>query len=177
SREQIEALLVEVVMDLLRTEITFETTLEYTTFRNPMVVFFILQSTNPRDGSFKSEAVISKLASQIIYGSRLFFLGSIWTKERQAKQNPGSTFTVADYYRTNLHWVTLSDGHNYFEEVARIRRYLLKALKDRVSDNKPIIDLGPDTYLVYDNKYTFLGMCELHTQVEQALRDLLFNRL
>ena len=38
----LECLLVEIVMDLLRIEIKFETTLEYTTFRNPMVLFFTL---------------------------------------------------------------------------------------------------------------------------------------
>ena len=74
---QVETLIINVVMGLLRTEIRFETTLEYTTFRNPVVLFFILQSIHRSDGSFKSEPVISKLASKIIYGLRLFLLGSI----------------------------------------------------------------------------------------------------
>lgn len=173
----LESTLVNIVMQLLRTEIRFETTLEYTTFYNPMILFFILRSINPGDNSFKSESVISKLASKIIYGSRLFLLGSIWVREKQQIENPSSTFNVAGYYRTNLVWVTVSKGHNYFEEVARIRRYLLKVLKERVSDNKPIIDIGPDTYLVYANKYSFRGLYDLHGRIVNELRDILFNRL
>ncbi|KIW21758.1 uncharacterized protein PV07_12813, partial [Cladophialophora immunda] len=177
SLQNLEALVVDIVMDLLRTEVKFETTLEYTTFRNPVILFLVLQSINPSDQSFKSESVISKMTSKIIYASRLFLLGSIWTKELQQNQNPDSLFDVAEYYRTNLPWVTVSHGHNYFEEVGRIRRYLLKALKERVSENKPIIDLGLDTYLVYEKKYTFRGICELHQRLEKDLLDLLFSRL
>ena len=173
----IEALLAEIVMDLLRIEIRFETMLEYTTFRNPMILFFTLQSINQRDSSFKSDQVISKLTSKLIYGSRLWFLGSIWTNEVKNSSIPDSSFDMEDYYHSNIDRLTINRGHNYFEEVARTRRYLIKALKDRVSDNKTIIEIGPDTYLVYEKKYTFLGICELHQRLEQQLRELLFNRL
>jgi superfamily II DNA helicase RecQ len=173
----IECQVVEIVMELLRTEIQFETVLEYTTFWNPVVLFFILQSTNPSDGSFKSEMVISKLASKMIYGSRLFLLGSIWTKEVQSLSATTSTFNVPEYYRSTLPLVTVSHGHNYFEEVARIRRYLLKVLKERVSENKTIIDIGPETYLVYQKQYSFHGLQQLHSRLQVQLRDLLFSRL
>jgi superfamily II DNA helicase RecQ len=173
----LECLLVNIVMALLQIENVFETTLEYTTFRNPMILFFVLQSINPTDGLFKADSVISKLASKVIYGSRLFLLGSVWTKEVKHSQDPGSIFKVAEYYQTNLRWVTVTDGKNYFTEVARMRRYLLKILKNRASENRSIIDLGTDTYLVYEKKYTFLGLCDLHQRLEKQLLTLLFDQL
>lgn len=73
--KDIEQIIILIFNNLLKLPIKFTTLKEYTLFKNPIIIFFILNSLNKDTLIYKNERDISNLASKVIYNSKLFFIG------------------------------------------------------------------------------------------------------
>ena len=170
--KEIYNLIIDLFIELLEIPIKFSTLKEYTLFKNPIIVFFILNTINPIDYTYRREDYIANLASKIIYNSRLFFISKL-----NKLEEGDTTIDLDTYYKEYSYKYLKSNSRNYFAEIIAIRRYCLKISKDQLSKNRPILEVDLDSILVYNKLYTITGLRTLYNNILYKLEDLLFNKL
>ena len=169
---KIEVKIVYIYIDLLKIPITFTTLKEFTLFRNPTIIFFILNSLNPITLIFKEERDISKLASIIIYNTRLYTIGFLSLVEDLNQE----TNLEKLYYSISNNYLK-SNSKNYLGEIINIRSYTLKISKEEASKNRPILELDINRVLVYNKEYSINILGLLFKDLIYKLKDILFRKL
>jgi superfamily II DNA helicase RecQ len=174
SLKDIETFIIYIFIDLLKIPIKFTTLKEFNLFRNPTIVFFILATLDTRTLVFKEVRDISRLASIIIYNTRLYTIGFLSTIEDRDKNK---RYNLEDIYYNLSNNYLKSNSKNYLGEIINIRNYTLKISKELVSKNRPILELDSNRLLVYNKEYSITGLSLLFKDLITKLKDILFKDL
>ena len=172
--KDIETLIIYIFNELVKIPIKFTTLKEFNLFRNPTISFFILNTLEPTSFVFKDTRAISKLASILIYNTRLYIIGYLSTIEEKGEEN---TYNLEEEYNTLSSNYLKSTSKNYLGEIINIRNYTLKISKELVSKNRPILELDSNRLLVYNKEYSITSLSTLFKDLIFKLKDILFNDL
>ena len=172
--KDIEIIIIYIFIDLLKIPIKFTTLKEFSLFKNPTIVFFILSTLDIKTLVFKEVRYISKLASIIIYNTRLYTIGFLSTIEEGDKEKK---YNLENIYYNLSNTYLKSSSKNYLGEVINIRNYTLKISKELLSNNRPILELDSNRILVYNKEYSITSLSLLFKDLIIKLKDILFKDL
>ena len=153
--KDIEDSIVYIFLELLKTPIKLTTVTEFNLFRDPTIIFFILNSLDSSNLIFKDIRDISKLASIIIYNTRLYTIGYLRILE---EKNDEDTYDLEEEYFSISNTYLKSTSKNYLGEIINIRNYTLKISKELVSKNRPILEIDSNRLLVYNKEYSITSL-------------------
>ena len=171
---ELETIIILIIKELLVLPIKLTTLKTFTLFRNPTIIFFILNTLDNRKRVFKEIGEISKLASIFIYNTRLYILG--YLSKIEERKEEGTYNLEEEYYYYSNNYLR-SNSKNYFGEIINIRNYTIKIAKEVVSKNRPILVLDPNRIIVYNNEYSITGLSTLFKDLIIRLKTTLFRDL
>jgi superfamily II DNA helicase RecQ len=169
---KVEEYIILIFFELLKIPIKLTTLKEYSLFKNPTIIFFILNCLDKNTYRYKEESTISNLASKVIYNSKLFFIGYLNLLETQ---NPN--INLEEEYNKCNNTLLKSNSLNYLGEIINIRNYTLKISKESLSKNRPILELDPNRILVYNKEYNISSLRSLFKDLIIRLEYILFKDL
>ena len=169
---KIEEYIILIFLELLKLPIKLTTLKEYSLFKNPIIIFFILNCLDNNTYRYKEESNISNLASKVIYNSKLFFIGYLNLLETK---NPN--INLEEEYNKYSSTLLKSNSLNYLGEIINIRNYTLKISKESLSKNRPILELDSNRILVYNKEYNITSLRSLFKDLIIKLKYILFKDL
>jgi hypothetical protein len=174
EEEEIDRLIVRLVYSILNTSISY-TTLNTSTFKNPLITYYILRNIND-DLSFKNPTLWRQLGTILVYNLRLTVIALVSLNEIKAKKL-NKSFNLEDEFN-RLYKETLDYNINKsYKELYRIYIYIRRYIYNRTSIRNPIIEIDENSFLINNSLIKIDSLRSLYSSLLERLESLLYNHL